>query len=58
MGNLALCYSNLGHQQQAVKLQEQVLEKQKEILGSDHPHTVRSMEVLALSYGDLGLLFS
>ena len=47
MNNLALTYRQQGRMNEAAKLQEEVLQKSKEILGDDHPSTLTSMNNLA-----------
>jgi len=55
MGNLALTYNAQGKYEQAMRLEELVLEKNREELGLDHEYTLRAMTNLALTYGDQGL---
>ncbi|KAJ7743362.1 hypothetical protein B0H16DRAFT_1377269 [Mycena metata] len=43
-----------GRYKQALKLQEEVLEKQKQVLGQDHPDTLHTMGYLAGLYSSLG----
>ncbi|KAJ7743366.1 hypothetical protein B0H16DRAFT_1422938 [Mycena metata] len=43
-----------GRYKQAAKLEEEVLEKQKQVLGQDHPDTLYTMGNLAGSYSNLG----
>jgi hypothetical protein len=41
MNNLARGYSDLGQRQEALELEEKVLEAMKETLGEEHPNTLR-----------------
>ncbi|KAJ7731274.1 hypothetical protein B0H16DRAFT_1696776 [Mycena metata] len=43
-----------GRYKQAARLQEEVLEKQRQLLGENHPKTLQTMGNLANSYSDLG----
>ncbi|KAJ7045012.1 hypothetical protein C8F04DRAFT_521579 [Mycena alexandri] len=43
-----------GRYKQAVKLQEEVLEEEKQVLGDNHPDTLHTMGKLAKSYSNLG----
>ncbi|KAJ7724094.1 hypothetical protein B0H16DRAFT_328102 [Mycena metata] len=43
-----------GRYQQVTRLQEEVLEKQRQLLGEDHPKALQTMGNLANSYSDLG----
>ncbi|KAJ7765230.1 hypothetical protein B0H16DRAFT_414843 [Mycena metata] len=43
-----------GRYRQAEKLQKEVLEEQKQVLGENHPYTLLTMGNLARSYSDLG----
>jgi hypothetical protein len=54
MGNLAWEYLSLGEHQSAKELQVSVLEKQKQLLGDNHPYTLLAMGNLATiqSQGD------
>jgi tetratricopeptide (TPR) repeat protein len=54
MGNLAATYSDLGRHEEALKLQEEVLQLRREKLGESHPDTLTSMGNLAATYSDLG----
>ncbi|KAJ7025206.1 hypothetical protein C8F04DRAFT_1129240, partial [Mycena alexandri] len=54
MGNLAATYANLNHFQDAEKLQTEVMEKFRTILGDEHPHAVLSIKSLASTYRALG----
>jgi uncharacterized protein YejL (UPF0352 family) len=54
MGNLANTYSHLGKHQTAKELSVIVLEKQKQLLGDNHPNTLCTMGNLAITYSDLG----
>jgi hypothetical protein len=53
MGNLANTYSHLGEYQKAEELNVVVLEKQKQVLGENHPDTLRTMGNLASTYSHL-----
>ena len=46
MSNLAVIYANQGRWEEAEALEIEVLEKRKQVLGEDHPDTLRSMENL------------
>jgi len=50
MGNLAATYSNQGRWKEAEKLQVQVMQMCKKILGEEHPDTLTSMVNLAATY--------
>ncbi|KAJ7712592.1 P-loop containing nucleoside triphosphate hydrolase protein [Mycena metata] len=50
----AIIFWEGGRYKQAEKLQEEVLEEQKQVLGENHPVTLLSMGNLASSYQDLG----
>ncbi|KAJ7901373.1 hypothetical protein B0H13DRAFT_772553 [Mycena leptocephala] len=54
MGSLAITYSDLGEHQKAGELKGIVLEKQKQLLGENHPDTLRTMGNLANTYSHLG----
>ncbi|KAJ7748618.1 hypothetical protein B0H16DRAFT_1692082 [Mycena metata] len=43
-----------GRYKQATRLQEEVLEKQRQLMGENHPNTLSTMGNLATSYSDLG----
>ncbi len=49
MHNLARSYFALGHYAEALKLHEETLAQRRSKLGPDHPHTLLSMNDLALS---------
>jgi len=51
MYNLALGYDDLGRHAESLKLHEETLALQKEILGPDHPDTLQSMLSVAFRYG-------
>ncbi|KAJ7806675.1 hypothetical protein B0H13DRAFT_2485296 [Mycena leptocephala] len=53
-GNLASTYRDLGNFHRAQELEVVVLEKHKQVLGDDHPDTLRSMGNLAVTYNHLG----
>ena len=50
----ALVYHETGRWQEAVELEEQMLQMRKRILNEKHPDTLMSMNNLARSYSDLG----
>ncbi|KAJ7895630.1 hypothetical protein B0H14DRAFT_3125286 [Mycena olivaceomarginata] len=52
--DLANIYTDLGEYQQAKELNDVVLEKRKQLLGDNHPDTLRTMGDLANRYSDLG----
>ncbi|KAJ7240670.1 hypothetical protein C8J57DRAFT_1562065 [Mycena rebaudengoi] len=52
--NLAWTHSKLGQLEKATELETSALEKQRELLGEDHPDTLCSMCNLAGTYTDLG----
>jgi hypothetical protein len=54
MGNLAATYRGLGRLADAEELAMVVLEKRRQTLGPEHPHTLIAMRALALTYRDLG----
>jgi tetratricopeptide (TPR) repeat protein len=54
MNYLALTLRDLGRHQEALVINEQVLELRKRILGAEHPVTLLSMNNLALTLRDLG----
>jgi hypothetical protein len=54
MGNLATSYGNTGRHEDALELNEKVLELQKEMLGEDDPYTLMTMGNIASSYRKLG----
>ncbi|KAJ7027736.1 hypothetical protein C8F04DRAFT_1121605 [Mycena alexandri] len=54
MGNLAGTYTNLSRFEDAEKLQTEVMEKFRTILGDEHPHAVLSIKSLASTYCALG----
>jgi tetratricopeptide (TPR) repeat protein len=54
MNNLAMTYSDLGRQAEALKLNEETLVLMRAKLGPDHPDTLQSMNNLAVSYNKLG----
>ncbi|KAJ7438615.1 hypothetical protein FB451DRAFT_1378179 [Mycena latifolia] len=68
MGNLAASYSEMGQFHQAAELEKMgqfheagelekvVLTKRREILGEDHPDTLRTMGNLAATYSGMGQL--
>jgi tetratricopeptide (TPR) repeat protein len=53
MGNLAPTYYNLGQFLQAEELETGALDKNRKLLGEDHPKTIRIMRNLALTYHKL-----
>jgi len=56
MNNLAVTYRDQGKLGEAAALQEEVLQKQKQILGPDHLDILTSMNNLSLIYQDQGKL--
>ena len=54
MNNLAVTYRAQGRTGEAARLQEEVLEKRRRILGDDHPDTLTTMNNLASTYRDQG----
>ena len=52
MGNLARTYSDQGRIIDAAKLEEQVLEKRKQILGENDPNILLIMRNLVRTYSD------
>ncbi|KAE9387042.1 TPR-like protein, partial [Gymnopus androsaceus JB14] len=56
MSNLAATYRLCGKLEKAERLQEQVLELQKQVIGDQHPDTLRSMANLAATYWNRGKL--
>ncbi|KAJ7807144.1 hypothetical protein B0H14DRAFT_2381505 [Mycena olivaceomarginata] len=57
MGNLASAYRNLGKFHKAEELEVVVLQKEKQVLGDDHPHTLQTMRNLALTFCNLGKFY-
>ncbi|PPQ87573.1 hypothetical protein CVT26_015305 [Gymnopilus dilepis] len=53
MGNLARTYSDQGRLDEAEKLEVQVLDSRKRLLGDKHPDTLLSMGNLAATHRDL-----
>lgn len=47
---------DLGQLDEAAKMQKEVLEKRRRILGEEHPYTISAMSNLANTLGDLGQL--
>ena len=45
MGNLARTYADMGDVKEAEKLEVQVLDIRKKLLGANHPDTLRTMEI-------------
>jgi hypothetical protein len=56
MSNLAFTYHNLGDFYRAQELGIVVLEKRKQVLGDNHPESLRAMRNLALTYRRLDKL--
>jgi Tetratricopeptide repeat len=54
INNPANTYSDQNRTGEAAALLEDVLEKQRQILEAEHPDTLRSMNNLAIRYGDQG----
>jgi hypothetical protein len=53
-GNLASTYRSLGKFSKAKELEVVEVEKHKQVLGCDHPDTLRVIGNLAIMYGNLG----
>ncbi|KAJ7445461.1 hypothetical protein FB451DRAFT_1433230 [Mycena latifolia] len=51
---LAVMYINSGVFPQAAELAKMVLDRRRELLGEDHPDTLRSMANLAVTYSSMG----
>lgn len=47
--DLATIYTQLNRSGEAEELQVQILKESKEILGAEHPHTLQSLQDLALT---------
>jgi len=56
MGNLASTYREQGRLKDAEALEVLVLEKGRQLLGDEHPRTLRAMSNLALTYWKQGHL--
>ena len=54
MESVAATYHSLGRYTEAEKLEIQVMDARKRILGVERPDTVKAMESLAATYNDLG----
>jgi UDP-2,3-diacylglucosamine pyrophosphatase LpxH len=54
MANLTSTYWNQGRWKKAEKLEVQVMETRSQILGAEHPDTLRSMANLASTYRNQG----
>jgi hypothetical protein len=54
MENLAVTYYQLGRYQEAEALEVIVLEKQKQLLGVDHPKTLAALRYLVAIHYKLG----
>ena len=54
MSNLATIYMQQGRSNEAEKLQVDVMELNKRLLGGEHPDTLRSMANLAETYRQQG----
>ncbi|KAH7108963.1 hypothetical protein EDB81DRAFT_429921 [Dactylonectria macrodidyma] len=54
MGNLASAYRNQGQWKEAEKLEVQVMEMRKKVLGEERPDTLTSMSNLAVTYSNQG----
>ncbi|RGD58430.1 tetratricopeptide repeat protein [Kitasatospora xanthocidica] len=52
--NLAAAYSDAGHTDEAMRLQEEVLEDRRRVLGDDHPDTLTTRNNLAVTYRGAG----
>ncbi|KAJ7791054.1 hypothetical protein B0H14DRAFT_2937044, partial [Mycena olivaceomarginata] len=53
--NPTTLYCQLGRYKEAEPLESIVLEKRKQLLGADHPDTLRAMANLAATYRQLGM---
>lgn len=53
MNNLARIYNNLGQMQEAIELEEKVLEVRKRILGEENSNTLALISNLTSSYSNL-----
>jgi len=54
MNNIANSYSDLGRHEDALAMQQSVLQFRRQILPPNHPSIGSSMNNLALTYRDLG----
>lgn len=54
MNNIASTYSHLGRPQDALELQQKVLDARREVRGERHPETLTGMNNLATTYSHLG----
>jgi Tetratricopeptide repeat len=54
MANLASTYRNQGRWKEAEKLEAQVMEMRKRVLGEEHPDTLTSMNNLAFTWKGKG----
>lgn len=54
MANLVILYSDVFRLEDALVLQESILETRKRVLGEDHPNTLRHMANLTSSYSAMG----
>jgi tetratricopeptide (TPR) repeat protein len=54
MSRFALVFNESGYWNEAEKLQENVIELRKRLLGTEHPHTLSSMANLAATYWQQG----
>ena len=52
MHNLALTFDNLGKTEKAKKINTNILEKRKKLLGLDNTDTITSINNLAMNYLD------
>jgi Flp pilus assembly protein TadD len=54
MHNLASTYQSQGNMEEAARLEKEVLEKRRRILGEEHPDTLATMHSLASTYQSQG----
>ena len=58
MHSLAVGYSNLNQHQKAAKLNAEISDIRKKVLGPEHPDTKRSKYSLAIDYANLHKYYS
>ena len=54
IGNLASTFRDQRKTKEAARLEEEMLEKSMRILGDHHPHVLKTMNNLALTYQEQG----
>ena len=54
LGDLARTYRSQGRWNEGEKLEVQVMDMRKKLLGAEHPHTLTSMASLASTYWNQG----